>query len=63
MPLRVLNMMGDPVEQSALVVRLERLDGHAELPRAVLEAPMDVRERLFAVDFWLPGAQELQIGA
>lgn len=53
----------DPVEQRPLVVRLERLDGRAELAGALREAPVDVRERLFPVDRGLSRAQELQVRA
>lgn len=51
----------DAVEELALVVRLEGLDGDAELAAAFLEAPVDVGEGLFPVDLGLSRPEELQI--
>jgi hypothetical protein len=53
--------LADQVEERSFVVRLEPLDLDAELGGALRQAPVDVRERLFPVDFRLPGAQQLQV--
>ena len=51
----------DPVEEGTLVVRLEGLEGHAEVTGTLLEAAVDAVERLFSVDLGLSGPEQLKI--
>jgi hypothetical protein len=53
--------LADAIEQIALVVRLEGVDLDAELLATRLEAPVDVGERLLAVDLRLARAEQLEI--
>src|ERR1019366_4846318 len=55
--------LADPVDDRALVVRLARVDRDAECVRALLEARVDLGQRLAPVDVPLAHAQELEVGA
>ncbi len=52
----------DPVDQCALVVRLERLDLAAELLGELLERGVDLGERGVAVDLGLARAEQIEVG-
>ena len=52
----------DRVDQRALVVGLEELHRHAELPRLGADEPLEILQGRRAVDFRLALAKPVQVG-
>lgn len=53
----------DAVDQLVFGIALQKLDVMARILRNLEQPRIDVCQRLFAVNFWLPAAKQVEIGA